>query len=124
MIIEPITHEEVGRYAKAFRKLGMVPVNRNTAYYGIRDDTGKLLSIHGLCVVGKKLTIRGSYTVPEHRGRGLFIRLLEWGMEEAKRQGAEYCEATVTPAALPAYLRRGARTIKQYRACRKVRIDL
>ena len=124
MQIEQLTHDEVGTYAKEFRQYGMVPVNKHTTYYGIRDETGTLLCMHGLCLAGKKLVIRGSYTLPAYRGQGLFGVLFRWGMEEGKRKGATYLEATVTTWALPIYVKYGATVIRQYKKDTKVRITL
>ena len=98
--------------------------NDSTDYYGFYEN-GKIIAITGIMWYQNKAIFKNHYVIPARRGRGLFKRMLDYSITEAKSRGIEYIEATCTRYSIKEYLIRGSVILTRYKnGCVKVRLNI
>ncbi len=88
-------------------------------YYGYFNET-ELIGFMGVIYYRRKAYLKNIYVLPSWRRRGIYSVLNEYVLDCIREKGYKIIEANFTDKALPLYLKRGARIIKEYRNCKKV----
>lgn len=93
--------------------------------FGIESDAGEVVSIGAIHWQSSTLVrFKMDYTLPDFRNMGLFGRLLDYRIIDARNRGAKKMRATCLPPSLKGYLKRGAVPVRQYMGGTEVQLNL
>ena len=120
--IKPISEEKVMPLLREMKKEGLTDFSHGTVFYGAWTD-GQLVGVGGLVLYRRSCKIKSVYVVPAMRRQGCHRQMLDHLIGLAKQAGKEHINATVTAAALPEYLRRGAIVVRRYQKYTSVRLE-
>jgi putative acetyltransferase len=94
--------------------------NKEKAIYFVVDDNGKIIGGAGIAQLdnydGNVCELQKMYFLPEARGKGLGMRIMERCLEKAKAFGFEQCYLETLPymkAATKLYAKAGFESLKQ-----------
>lgn len=126
LTIEPATIEDYAPYLVDMRRSNLLPPKPGTETYCAVTSDGTIAGLAGLLQTGPTVAqFRADYVPPPWRGMGVWQRLcFDYRMALCRERGITLVRLTATTMILPAWLRRGARIIRQYKIAAKLEIDV
>lgn len=120
--ITECTESEISQWKNQCNKDGLI-FNKSTKLYAARHG-GAIVGFAGVMTYKKKAIFKNSYVVPEYRRRGIWKLLFKYRVDVIRQKGIKKIEATCTSMSIEAYLKMGARVIKQYKKFATVEISI
>lgn len=118
-MIKPIPYYKTIPFHDKGKKHGlMFKENTNYVGYYIKKE---LVAVAGYDVLKSKCIIRSAYVIEEHRGCGIYDKLVQHRIALLKEKGHKKFELTCTKMSLPYHLKRGAEIVKEYKHYTKIR---